>query len=106
MSVLKIDDVDVFRNNIRGKLNGILQNEKNSANLEKGIFNYALKEADQNKVVKKWDNKRFVQIYVQDNGHGIKKEDKPKLFKPFGKLRQQNTSINREGIGFGLNTCK
>ena len=64
MSVLKIDDVDVFRNNIRGKLNGILQNEKNSANLEKGIFNYALKEADQNKVVKKWDNKRFVQIYV------------------------------------------
>lgn len=64
MSVLKIDDVDVFRNNIRGKLNGILQNEKNSANLEKGIFNYALKEADQHKVVKKWDNKRFVQIYV------------------------------------------
>ena len=53
MSVLKIGDVDVFRNNIRGKLNGLLQNEKNSANLEKGIFNYALKEADQHKVVKK-----------------------------------------------------
>ena len=64
MSVLKIDDVDVFRNNIRGKLNGVLQNEKNSANLEKGIFNYALKEADQHKVVKKWDNRKFVQIYV------------------------------------------
>ena len=64
MSVLKIDDVDVFRNNIRSKLNGVLQNEKNSANLEKGIFNYALKEADQHKVVKKWDNRRFVQIYV------------------------------------------
>ena len=64
MSVLKIDDVDVFRNNIRSKLNGVLQNEKNSVNLEKGIFNYALKEADQHKVVKKWDNRKFVQIYV------------------------------------------
>ena len=65
MSVLKIDDVDVFRNNIRSKLNGVLQNEKNSVNLEKGIFNYALKEADQHKVVKKWDNRKFVQIYVK-----------------------------------------
>lgn len=64
MSVLKIDNVDLFRANIRNKLNGILKNEKNSSNLEKGIFNYALKEADQYKVVKKWDNKRFIQIYI------------------------------------------
>ena len=33
-------------------------------NLEKGIHNWALKEATNKKVVKKWDNKLFVQIYL------------------------------------------
>ncbi len=64
MSLRKIDNVDSFRTNVRQKLDNILQNEKNSCNLEKGIFNYALKEAEQRKIVKKWDNKFFVQIYV------------------------------------------
>jgi transcription elongation factor S-II len=40
-----------------------LENDKDSSNLEKGIFNYALKEASSRKVVKKWDNPFFVQIY-------------------------------------------
>ena len=64
MSLRKIDNVDSFRANVRQKLDNILENEKNSCNLEKGIFNYALKEAEQRKIVKKWDNKFFVQIYV------------------------------------------
>jgi transcription elongation factor S-II len=45
-------------------LNEILKDEKNSNNMEKGIFNYSLKEAERHKIVKKWDNKHFVQIYV------------------------------------------
>jgi transcription elongation factor S-II len=45
-------------------LNEILKDEKNSNNMEKGIFNYSLKEADRHKIVKKWDNKHFVQIYI------------------------------------------
>ena len=64
MSLRKIDNVDTFRANVRQKLDAILQNEKNSCNLEKGIFNYSLKEAEYRKVVKKWDNKFFVQIYI------------------------------------------
>jgi hypothetical protein len=64
MSVRKIDDPEGFRANIRTKLNETFNNEKNSNNLEKGIFNYALKEAERQKVVKKWDNKLFVQIYL------------------------------------------
>ena len=60
----KINDAELFRENIRNKLNEILDNEKHSSNLEKGIFNYTLKESDQFKVVKKWDNKKFVQIYL------------------------------------------
>ena len=64
MPNLKIENADVFRANIRSKLNVILQNEKNTDNLEKGIFNYTLKEAANRKVVKKWDNPYFTQLYV------------------------------------------
>ena len=64
MPLLKINNADEFRNNIRKKIDNILHNEKNSLNLEKGIFNYTLKEADRYKIVKKWDNKYFVQIYL------------------------------------------
>lgn len=63
-TLYKIENAELFRENIRKKLETILKNEKNSLNLEKGIFNYTLKEADRNKIVKKWDNKLFVQIYL------------------------------------------
>lgn len=64
MSLQKIDNPELFRSNIRKKLNESLNNDKNTLNLERGIFNYTLKEADRQKIVKKWDNKHFVQIYV------------------------------------------
>lgn len=64
MSLRKIENSENFRANIRKKLNEKLNNEKAGLNLEKGIFNYALKEAEQRKIVKKWDNKFFVQIYL------------------------------------------
>lgn len=63
-SLRKIDNPDIFRANIKKKINDKLGDEKASSNLEKGIFNYALKEADQRKIVKKWDNKFFVEIYL------------------------------------------
>ena len=64
MPSLKINNPEMFRTNIRAKLNTIVQNEKNTNNLEKGIFNYSLKEATNRKVVKKWDNPYFTQIYT------------------------------------------
>ena len=64
MSSRKIENPELFRSNIRKKLDKKLNNEKNSSNLEKGIFNYTLKEADQRKIIKKWDNKYFIQIYL------------------------------------------
>lgn len=64
MSLRKIENPDNFRSNIKKKINEIFNDEQASSNLEKGIFNYALKEADQRKIVKKWDNKFFVQIYL------------------------------------------
>ena len=60
----KIINPDTFRENIKKKLNEILQNEKNSSNLEKGIFNYVLKESTNKRIVKKWDNQYFVQLYI------------------------------------------
>lgn len=64
MSLRTIENAENFRYNIRKKINEKLNNEKASLNLEKGIFNYTLKEADTRKIVKKWDNKFFVQIYL------------------------------------------
>ena len=63
-STRKIENPDNFRSNIRSKLNLILENEKHCLNLEKGIYNYALKESTNRKVLKKWDNPYFVQIYI------------------------------------------
>lgn len=63
MTTIKIENADVFRGNIVNKLNALVQNAKHSSNLEKGIYNWSIKEASNRKVVKKWDNPFFVQIY-------------------------------------------
>ena len=64
MSLRIIEKSDNFRANIRKHIDKKLNNENASLNLEKGIYNYTLKEADNRKIVKKWDNKFFVQIYL------------------------------------------
>ena len=62
----RITNPDHFREKIREKLIPILAIDDLtfSTNLEKGIFNYAIKEATQRKIVKKWENSHFVQLYV------------------------------------------
>ena len=64
MPTRKIENPELFRSNIVSKLNEILKNKSHSVNLEKGIFNYSLKESTSRKVVKKWDNPYFIQIYI------------------------------------------
>ena len=61
---LKIKSAESFRENIRSKLSLILGDEKLSVNLEKGVFNYSIKEANNRKIIKKWENPAFVQIYT------------------------------------------
>ena len=53
-----------FRSNICVKLCDIIGDEMISINLEKGVFNYAIKEGTSKKIIKKWDNSRFVQLYL------------------------------------------
>ena len=61
---MKVEDPKTFRDNIRGKINDILQDKKKSINLEKSIFNFAIKNAKERKIIRKWDNAHFVLIYV------------------------------------------
>jgi transcription elongation factor S-II len=59
-----IQNPDEFRKNICSKVRPFLENDKQARNLERGVYNYALKEATNRKIIKKWDNPVFVQIYV------------------------------------------
>ena len=52
-----------IRNKIRLNIDKLLNNMFFSYNLEVGIYNYVLKEANQNQLVKKWDNVLFRIIY-------------------------------------------
>ena len=64
MIVTTIEDNEAFRNQIVEKINELIENDIKSRNLEKSIFNASLKEADNLKVLKKWDNNKFIRIYL------------------------------------------
>ena len=59
-----VNNPEQFRNNIVRKLTDIIGEDTISINLEKGIFNYAIKEGTSRKIIKKWDNPLFVQLYI------------------------------------------
>ena len=61
MHILEPED---FRNNIRTLLKNLGLDEKKSKNIEKGIYNYTIKEGKTRKIVRKWDNIYFNQIYI------------------------------------------
>ena len=76
---LTIQNSTQFRENIRNKIQSILTEkdilqkvadkngitpDKVATNLEKGVFNYAIRECTFKKLVKKWENPSFVQIYI------------------------------------------
>jgi len=59
-----IANPEEFREKITHKINDIFDDIKLSRNIERGIYNYALKEATTKKLVKKWENHFFVQLYI------------------------------------------
>ena len=60
----KVSNPITFRNNVQVKLKEIITDEKNAINLEKGVYNYAIKEANNKKIIKKWENPYFAQLYI------------------------------------------
>jgi transcription elongation factor S-II len=61
---MNIENPQMFRDNICKKINKFIKNKNKSTNLEKGIYNYAIKEAKLKKVIRKWENQMFVIIYL------------------------------------------
>ena len=59
-----ITNPDTFRENIRKKMYVILSDHLMATNLEKGVYNYCIKEANSKKIIKKWDNQYFKQLYI------------------------------------------
>ena len=60
-----VNDPEDFRQNIVNKLDNIIKDKNISENLEKGIYNYTIKECEEKKLIKKWSNSYFVVIYMQ-----------------------------------------
>jgi len=59
-----IENSEKFRKNIVDKLKILINNDIQSINLEKSIYNWAIKESKNKNIVKKWDNPTFVQLYM------------------------------------------
>jgi transcription elongation factor S-II len=57
-----IKSPETFRKNVVAKLQDVLGTH--ASNTEKSVFNYAIKEATLQKIVKKWENPFFVQLYL------------------------------------------
>jgi len=68
----KVDNPEQFRikviERIKNKLTDCNITSKNmeklSRNLEKGIYNFTIKDAGERNVIKKWENPHFTQIYI------------------------------------------
>ena len=64
---MKVANPVEFRANVAKKLEKYFISEKsesNARNLEKGIFNWTIKEAGNRKVIKEWSNPHFVRLYA------------------------------------------
>jgi len=59
-----VTDSKAFRSSIIEKFDSILNDTKKSKTIEKSLFNSCIKQATDRNIVKKWENKYFVLLYV------------------------------------------
>lgn len=69
----RIPQPDNFRKNVREKLADKIKPDKSATqikhdklatNLERAVFNYAIQESTRRKIIKKWENPYFSQLYM------------------------------------------
>uniref|UniRef100_A0A6C0DPV3 TFIIS-type domain-containing protein n=1 Tax=viral metagenome TaxID=1070528 RepID=A0A6C0DPV3_9ZZZZ len=61
---MDISNPTSFREKVCDRLNVILEDKTLATNMEKGIYNYAIKEAGSRKIIKKWENPYFSILYI------------------------------------------
>jgi DNA-directed RNA polymerase subunit M/transcription elongation factor TFIIS len=59
-----ISNPDQFRKNVSDRLSEIVKDDTIGINMEKAVYNYAIREAGHKKIIKKWANPSFSQMYV------------------------------------------
>ena len=61
-----VKDQSSFRANIRQSLGKVLEKASDNTilNLEKGIYNWAVQNASEKSIIKKWDNAAFAELYI------------------------------------------
>lgn len=100
-----IQNPELFRENIRHELEQFFEKPSYATNLEKGIFNWALKEAKNRKVVKQWVNPYFVRIYLDHlrsiyvnlkNNHQLIEMVELKKIKPHELAFMSHQELNHE----------
>ena len=64
MNNVTIKNPNKFRENLASKFASLFPDKKDQFNIEKSIYNYAINEARTRKVIRKWDNKNFITIYL------------------------------------------
>lgn len=64
MSNIFISNPEQFRKNIAEQLDKKIQHKRRSHNLEVSIYNYCIRKATNKKILRKWNNKYFVNLYI------------------------------------------
>ena len=59
-----VENPTLFRETIRSTLNQKILNESTTLIIENGIYNYTIQECTNRKIIKKWNNPFFVEIYI------------------------------------------
>jgi len=64
-TIASITNHDEFRNQIRKRLQPLLEeHETHASNVEKGVYNWTIQAATKQNIVKKWSNPFFVTLYI------------------------------------------
>uniref|UniRef100_A0A6C0EXR9 TFIIS-type domain-containing protein n=1 Tax=viral metagenome TaxID=1070528 RepID=A0A6C0EXR9_9ZZZZ len=59
-----VSDPEAFRSKITSTIQLFVKDEIMSRNIEKGIYNKTIDTANYYKIIKKWENKFFVMLYI------------------------------------------
>lgn len=59
-----VPEPTIFRNKMREALCEIVHQKDISTNIEIGIYNFSIQECNEKKLIKKWNNPYFVEIYL------------------------------------------